>query len=226
MTRTMLTSDTKLTSELTHTEQSEFVDLVRGFTAQSWSRPSLCAGWTVRDVVVHAAAHIHGEQKNATVIAQYTAGADEDLIAWLAAPPNESTARSLRARRFTAQIQRGELMIHQQDVRRALDLPREIAADQLIEVLEFGLGRVAGILLALNRQRSTGLRLVATDSDWTWGRGQEVRGSLEAILMATAGRGAVLSDLQGPGVALLADRISAPPFVVRKVMAVARSTSA
>lgn len=47
--------------------------------------------------------------------------------------------------------------------------------------------------------RVRGVRLVATDLDWTFGRGPEVRGRGEAIVMAVAGRRAVLPELTGPG---------------------------
>jgi hypothetical protein len=50
------------------------------------------------------------------------------------------------------------------------------------------------------------VRLVATDVDWTYGNGPEVRGSGEAVLMAMAGRRAALGDLDGPGKAKLAHR--------------------
>jgi uncharacterized protein (TIGR03083 family) len=40
-------------------EQEAFVSLIRGLTAEQWEIPSLCPGWTVRDVVVHAAFHSH-----------------------------------------------------------------------------------------------------------------------------------------------------------------------
>jgi hypothetical protein len=55
--------------------------------------------------------------------------------------------------------------------------------------------------------RARGVRLVATDLDWTHGRGAEVRGSGEALLMVMAGRRAALDDLDGPGKAKLAQHI-------------------
>jgi hypothetical protein len=55
--------------------------------------------------------------------------------------------------------------------------------------------------------RVRGLRLVATDLDWTHSNGPEVRGSGEALLMAMAGRPAALRDLDGPGKTKLAQRL-------------------
>jgi hypothetical protein len=51
------------------------------------------------------------------------------------------------------------------------------------------------------------MRLVATDLDWVQGRGPEVTGPEEALLMATAARPDVLNQLTGRGKALLAQRI-------------------
>jgi uncharacterized protein (TIGR03083 family) len=95
-------------------------------------------------------------------------------------------------------------LIHHQDIRRALGQPRTIPADRL--------GRVLGLVPGNPRlgagRRLRGLRLRATDIDWTHGRGPEVSGPGEALLMAMAGRPAAVADLAGPGRATLAARLS------------------
>jgi hypothetical protein len=48
---------------------------------------------------------------------------------------------------------------------------------------------------------------VATDLDWATGRGPEVRGSGEALLMAMVGRHGVADELTGSGQPILAKRI-------------------
>ena len=55
--------------------------------------------------------------------------------------------------------------------------------------------------------RIRGLRLVATDFDWAAGKGAEVSGPGEALLMAMAGRGVALGELSGPGLPVLARRV-------------------
>jgi hypothetical protein len=57
------------------------------------------------------------------------------------------------------------------------------------------------------RRRARGLRFVATDVPWSNGDGPEVRGTREAIALAIAGRGVVLEELDGEGVAVLRQRI-------------------
>ena len=56
-----------------------------------------------------------------------------------------------------------------------------------------------------------GLRLIATDLEWTKGKGLEVRGTADTVLMAIAGRRNVLSDLDGDGVRVIHHRLRAQP---------------
>ncbi len=213
-------------AELIRDEQAEFADLLRSIPSEAWAQPSLCKGWTVRDVVAHAAAHIHNQQRDKAILQDYSERSDAELIVWLESPPQESRARFARVRRLSGEVQRGELMIHQQDVRRALDLPRSIPAERVRAVLDFGLTSLGSLGLAYARQRSKGLQLISQEADWTWGSGPELRGPLEAILMATAGRPTALADLHGAGVTTLAERIDKPSYLVKKSMAISSSATA
>ena len=67
-----------------------------------------------------------------------------------------------------------------------------------------GLGGFVGA-----KQRVAGLRLVATDVDWSHGSGPEVSGPGEALLLAASGRPAGLPELDGEGVAVLRERLAA-----------------
>ncbi len=191
-------------------EQQDFVDLLSGLTDEQLATPSLCAGWSVRDVTIHVAWHIH-MRKSAYVkdVAQFRAVAgtrfetklleregartNRELIDWLASP---------------AQVDEnnlGELIVHQQDVRRPLGATRVIATDRLVWVLDYCLTRKGGGYLGIgggSYKRAHDLRLVATDIGWTGGTGPEVRGPGEAILMAINGRD-VGDELEGPGLEVL-----------------------
>ena len=59
------------------------------------------------------------------------------------------------------------------------------------------------VALGGGKQRAAGLRLVATDAEWSHGEGAEVRGPLVSLLMAVSGRGEALDDLTGPGLVRL-----------------------
>jgi uncharacterized protein (TIGR03083 family) len=184
--------------------------MLRALTGEAWNKPSLCADWSVRNVVVHVAAHIHDQQQDTEVVGHYSRCPEEELIAWLESPPSDPDGDTLVARRRAAEIQRGEIMIHQQDVRRALGIPRVIPLDRVEQVLSFGLQPIGSLGLAFGRERSMGLRLRSTESS-----GREVYGPLEAPLMATAGRAQAFEELDGPGVAVLAQRMQHPPKVLQ-----------
>jgi len=206
------------TADFIQAEQVEFADLLRALPRDAWAEPSLCEGWSVRDVVVHSAAHIHNQQQNQTLISRYASGPVDALIVWLESNPAESTESAYQARRRFADIQRGELMVHQQDIRRALGIPRVISQERVQGVLAFGLQPIGSLGQAFGRERAKGLRLVSSENDWTWGTGKEVRGSLEALLMASAGRAVALEELDGPGVDVLAHRVHHPPKVLHDLI--------
>ena len=96
-------------------------------------------------------------------------------------------------------------MIHHQDVRRSLHLPRTVSAGPLRAALDFA--RIAPLIRGAIRTR--GLQMVATDLDWAAGRGPDVKGPGEAVLMAMAGRPDALQHLSGPGVGELSRRFGA-----------------
>jgi uncharacterized protein (TIGR03083 family) len=96
-----------------------------------------------------------------------------------------------------------EGMIHQQDIRRSVGIDRTIPPDRLRSALDFAL--CAPLIRGAWYARR--VRLVATDLDWSHGSGPEVRGAGEALLMAMAGRKAVLDDLTGSGQFRLASQL-------------------
>jgi len=94
-------------------------------------------------------------------------------------------------------------MIHQQDIRRPLGRNRTIPAERLRSALQ----RSLYVPILKTAWRSRGLRLIATDVDWTHGSGPEVRAPGEALLMSLAGRGTALNELAGPGAPILLHRL-------------------
>jgi uncharacterized protein (TIGR03083 family) len=198
---------------MVESEQVEFAKLLRGLTPEQWETPSLCAGWSVHDVVLHIAWHTHNPDLHRVVQLLRARNSEarlhedakvrptEELIERLAAPAVLGGPSNVRT-------QLTELVIHQQDVRRPLGIEREIPAARLAIVLDFTLTRAGGsFALASGRKRSKGLRLVAADIDWSAGVGPEVRGPGEAVFMALNGRAPALADLEGEGLGVLAGRM-------------------
>ena len=87
-------------------EQAEFAAMLRRFPLEAWSTRTLCADWTLRDVVIHTAAHIHDQQNDRAVIGQYESRSEEALVAWLESLPAEPTESDYQSQRRFAEIRR------------------------------------------------------------------------------------------------------------------------
>jgi len=200
--------------EMARAEREEFAALLESLTPQQWDSPTLCDKWRVRDIVAHVIGYdplsraellrrmakglVTRGGANAVGVAEFARKSSEELTALMReyAVPHGLTSG------FGGKVALTDGMIHQQDIRRPLGIPRSIPAESLRTALDFTTWapRLLGALQA------RGVRLVATDVDWAYGKGPEVRGSGEAVLMAMAGRRVALDDLDGPGKAKLAQR--------------------
>lgn len=211
-------------TELARAERTQLATLLHSLTPQQWQTPSLCAGWSIRDVVAHMLSY--EELSPVGVVSRFTRGwwrfdranaiGMDDYAEHSPERLLDLLDRSLQPRGLTtafgSRIALVDGMIHQQDIRRPLGLARNIPADRLVPALNFA--RIAPPIGALRRIR--GLRLSATDLDWTAGGGPEVRGTGEVLLMAMAGRAAVTGELEGPGLAKLRDRIDTGRATTRR----------
>jgi len=193
-------------------ERIEFADLLDALTPDQWATPSLCAGWTVRDVAAHTVAYL--DQSRVTLafdMIRHRGDLDRLNAAALRHHAEfDQPALTDRMRRGCEPVGAGalyggrvaliECLIHQQDIRRPLGLHCVPDPHRVRICLDYArLSPVIG-----GRRRTRGLRLVATDMDWSAGSGPEVAGCGEALLLAMTGRAAAVRDeLHGRGVALL-----------------------
>lgn len=201
---------------LAHAERSDLAEFLATLQPGQWESPSLCAGWSVREVVAHIVSYEeHGpadllmrlrrtrfrpQNLNEVALEDYRDMGPEELLKFLRKhlEPHGSTAR------FGGRVGLVDCLIHHQDIRRSLGVPRAIPQERLSQALPFAVW--APPLRGFWRAR--GVRLVATDLDWAHGRGPEARGPAEAVLMAMAGRGAGAMELAGPGARILQDRLT------------------
>ncbi len=209
----MTTTDTM---SLARDERRDLADFLATLTPEQWEAPTLCTRWHVRDVVAHvysyeelgfgrltarmARSRFSPHRANAIGVADLTARTDVDLVAYAR---DHIQPRGLTAL-MGGRIALTDGMIHQQDIRRPLGLPREIPPARLAAALDTA--RTAPLIGATKRIR--GLTLTATDLAWTTGDGPVVEGPAEALLMAVAGRRGITPELSGPGVSILAERIA------------------
>jgi uncharacterized protein (TIGR03083 family) len=104
-----------------------------------------------------------------------------------------------------------DAVVHALDIRRPLGRPRQIPQDVFVTAANFHAGLrwpLSGSVGGNVRRRIDGLRLVADDLDWSHGRGEEVRGGAEALLLMLAGRPVGPGELTGPGAATLHARLA------------------
>ena len=200
---------------MAHDERVDLADLLDSLAEDQWNAPSLCEGWRVRDVVAHMVSYDDLDAVGVLrVVVRGRFRPDRiNAVGVREAAPLTTTELRERFRRhvtpggltkgFGGGIALVDGLVHHQDIRRPLHLPRRIPEDRLRFTLGFALRSPA--LPA--RRLARGLRLVATDLDWASGTGPEVRGPAEALLMAVSGRRGVVQELSGDGVATLQQRV-------------------
>jgi uncharacterized protein (TIGR03083 family) len=200
--------------EFAHAERAELSSFLATLTPEQWASQSLCTRWSVKDVVAHIISYeelgwrglakrfVKGRVVNANQVGvdEFAHLSPHELIDYL----NHHLDPSGLTAGFGGMIGFVDGTVHHQDIRRALNQPRSIPGERLVRVL----GLIPGNPRLGAGRRIRGLRLRATDVDWTHGSGAEVTGPGEALMMAMTGRPAALADLSGPGRPTLAARIT------------------
>lgn len=168
-------------------------------TDAEWAAPSLCAGWTVRDVAGHLLLFAETSPTERVWAAIRYSGHDratDRLSRRLAERPIEQLTASLRAAVGDQSLPPGarphlaleEAVVHALDIWAALHKPIEPAPEALVAVLDE---------LVRERNPYPGRHLVATDAAWHHGQAVqgEVRGPASALVLALTGRTAARAAL-------------------------------
>jgi uncharacterized protein (TIGR03083 family) len=98
----------------------------------------------------------------------------------------------------------GEVVVHAQDIRQPLGLPRIPTVDALTAVADFFARRNFTVP---SRTTVAGLQLRADDGPSATGTGPLVAGTTLALVMSIAGRAPYVDQLDGPGVPTLRIRV-------------------
>lgn len=200
-------------------ERRRVARLVEGLSREQLATQSLCAGWTVHDVAAHLLMPLVTPMAK-VVLVMLRSGFDFDranrrLTAAVARRSVQEIADGLRERaehpfkppRMTHAAPFCDLLVHQQDIRRPLGLAPELVPERLALGLSIIAGSTERSSMLVPKGCLSGLRLEATDLDWVRGEGHVVRGRGEVLLLALAGRAAVLPELAGDGADLLRSRL-------------------
>ena len=185
-----------------------------GITAQQWDTPSLCAEWTVRDVLAHmtASARLSAASFFPKLIGSgfsLTRMQRKDIARERGSSPDDtlrnfkSTMESKGRPPGPLNTMLGEVIVHSQDIRRPLGITHQYTTDVLVDVANFFKG---SNLIIGTKGRIAGVSLRASDADWTHGDGPLVTGPMASLVMAMTGRKPALDDLTGDGVATLRER--------------------
>jgi uncharacterized protein (TIGR03083 family) len=199
---------------LIHAEREALIADLGTITDEQWATPSLCADWTVRDVVGHmistakmtppkffasmAAAGFRFNNMNAKGVAAEATANPADGLANLRSHLRDTTHPP-----GPVESMLGEAVIHPADIRKSLGIAHEYPEEALIRVADFYKG---SNLIVGAKRRIDGLALRATDTGWTTGSGPEVTGPHLSLILAMTGRSAALAELAGEGVDTLKSR--------------------
>jgi uncharacterized protein (TIGR03083 family) len=209
------------TRDLLQPNDARFQALAGGFSAEEWSQPSLCDGWSNHDVLAHLVVGYGAEPGVvASEMLRHSGSFDR---------ANAALARSLAATRspvellddfgrltrrprglgryFPPRLLLGDYVTHELDILFALNRGPAIPVGALVAVLNTQVAGPNPFVPAFRNSR--GLHLIAADADWTHGeRGPIVRGRAANLVSVLGNRPTMLARLDGDGVEVLASQVS------------------
>ncbi|WP_018297490.1 maleylpyruvate isomerase family mycothiol-dependent enzyme [Corynebacterium lubricantis] len=192
-------------------QRERVADLLDNLEAGEWEQPSLCAGWTVKNV----AAHLTLQQMSLPQVmwlALRTRGNLNSIIHKSAIlksnAPSDHYPKAIRnmigstKHNFgvTPQETHMDIIVHGFDIAiplgKTIDVPPQEVLRAAKRVWSY---QGAGLAEVFTQLGTPDLSFKATDVDWQVGSGPEARGPVAAILLVLTGRTAWLDQLSGPG---------------------------
>ena len=202
-------------------QRRALVHLLEDLSEKEWRQPSLCHGWTVRQVAAHLALQNttwsmmpramldsvrHGGMngaihamgcRHAELPVQVIIGEIRDRIGvWRPLPTVTFRETAI------------DYLVHGQDI--AVPLGRTLPMPPGLAVI--AADRVWSRPRMFHaRKKLAGYRLVADDAPWAARQGHEISGPVGALLLLLTGRPAALPQLSGPGAAGLRELLTPSP---------------
>ena len=176
-------------------QRADLADFLDTLTAEQWETPSLCPGWTVREVAVHVTQSAtnwpkltlelarSGFRFNAVMLRmarkdrrspQEVTAAMRAMVGGRRRPPGTAPADPLM-----------DVLVHGQDialplgVRRVMPIPAAVVAAERVWSMGFPFNA---------RKQFPNTNFTATDADFSVGTGEDVRAPIQDILMTLSGR--------------------------------------
>lgn len=186
-----------------HRERTRLLELLRSLDPADWDRPSLCAGWRVRDVAAHAITSSDYSVVDMLTGMVRTRGDFNRLMDRLARDQGSRPVEQIMARYERQATSRRrppgtklqdplvDVLVHSQDIAIPLGRSHPMPADAAREAADFVWTR--GFPFHAQRDHA-GTRWVATDIDFEVGDGDMVRAPIADILLTLTGRPAGWKD--------------------------------
>lgn len=198
-------------------ERRRVADLLADLDDDQWATPSLCEGWTVRDVAAHMTnGWSFGRGAFLRLLIRHRGfdGANAAAALISARRPTDEIVDDLRTNAdnpFSPPIvgimaQLADVITHGQDIARPLGITHTVDPQVVRPALDLSIGRSAGLVSPTKHRK--GVRFETDDQDWEWGSGATVSGDSTSILITLLGRAAGVESLSGPGVERLRRRLA------------------
>jgi len=178
-------------------ERTDLAALLADLPVEDWDKPTLCAGWRVRELVAH-------------MTMPYRLSMPGFLLGMIRARGNFDRLADRQACRDAAELSAAELteclrqninhpwkppgggyegalshdVIHGLDLTVALGIDRQVPADRMQHIL----GDIKPRQLKYFGVDLTGIQLRASDLDWTYGTGEVLTGKAQDLLLVLCGR--------------------------------------
>jgi uncharacterized protein (TIGR03083 family) len=200
-------------------QRRRLVEVLDDLSELEWHHPSLCRGWMVRQVAAHVALQnsTWSMMPRAVLDMVRSGGMNGAIYAMACRHAKTPTGQIIAEIRDRIGVWRPlpsvtyrdtavDYLVHAQDIAvplgRRLDMPPDAAVVAANRVW-------TSSRMFHARKKLAGYRLVATDTTWSAGQGQEVTGPISALLLLLTGRPAALGRLSGADAATLEERMQA-----------------
>ncbi|WP_405481612.1 maleylpyruvate isomerase family mycothiol-dependent enzyme [Streptomyces anulatus] len=198
---------------MVHAERAALADDLARLDTGQWDAPSLCEGWTVRDVTAHLVdtarttrigfvaglvrARFDFDRQNARGVERERGASPQETLERLRRVASRTTTppAPLDSRLV-------EEVVHGEDIRRAVGLVRSYPQEAVVRALRLQARTPESFGGA--KELVARVRLTAADADLSIGEGPDVTGPVLSLLLAVSGRRAALDELDGPGLSVLA----------------------
>lgn len=197
-------------------ERAALADDLAGLSDDQWRHTTLCGDWDVEEVVAHLVAaaslgqwrwlrsmlgaRFRPDAHNLRRLLEHRGRTPAETLDRFRSVIDSTTAPSSHTAAYL-----GEVVVHAQDIRRPLGLPRAPSVASLTPVADFFARRDFAVA---SRTHVAGLQLSADDGPFAAGSGLRVTGSTLALVMVMAGRAPYLDQLAGEGVPVLRERLT------------------